>query len=79
MLTGATAGVNSFAGELAGLGGALLALAVVICALIIATKVGGQGIQKDIRQLGITLGVCAFILRGYQALTTGTLALFGGG
>jgi hypothetical protein len=72
----ACSGVATFNTSLAQLGEALLSTAVLIMAVVIATQVGGRGIQQPVRQLALILGVCAFFLKGYLTITTGTLALF---
>lgn len=76
MFTQAVTGINTFNTSFAQLGEALLSTAVLIGAIIIATQAGGMGIQKPVRQLALILGVCAFFLKGYLTITTGTLALF---
>lgn len=72
----AVTGIDTFNVSLALLVQALLSTAVLLGALIIATQIGGQGIQKHVRAVAMTLGVCAFFVKGYLTLTTGTMALF---
>jgi len=76
MLSQATAGITTFNISLAQFGEALLSTAVLISALVIATQVGGQGIQRPVRATALTLGITAFFLRGYLTIVTGTLAMF---
>lgn len=72
----AVTGINSFNTSFALLVQALLSTSVLLGALVIVTQVGGQGIQKPVRAVAMTLGVCAFFVKGYLTLTTGTMALF---
>ena len=72
----AATGINLFNASLVSIGTALLSTAVIISAIIIASQVGGQGIQRPVRQVALTLGIVAFFLKGYSTLSTGTMALF---
>lgn len=72
----AVTGIDTFNTSLALLIQALLNTAVLIGAACIATQIGGQGIQKPVRAVAMTLGICAFFIKGYLSLTTGTMALF---
>jgi hypothetical protein len=72
----ATTGINSANTSFALLVTAILQSCVLIGALVTATGVGGQGIQKPVRQTFMTLGVCAMLIKGYITLTTGALGLF---
>jgi hypothetical protein len=76
MFSGAVNGINQFNTSFAQLGEALLSTGVLIAALVIITQVGGTGIQRQVRGLGLMLGIGAFFLRGYLTITTGTLAMF---
>lgn len=76
MFDAAAKGIDTFNVSLVALGTALLETAVIISAIVIASQVGGQGIQKPVRQIALTLGIVALFLKGYSTLTTGTLALF---
>ena len=76
MFTTATTGLATFNLSFEGFLEALLSTTVLIGTCIIMTNVGGQGIQKPVRNIAMTLGVCALFLKGYITLTTGTLALF---
>jgi hypothetical protein len=76
MFTTAVSGINTFNISLASLGEALLSTSVLIGAIVIASQQGGQGVQKPVRAVALTLGICALFLKGYLALTTGTMALF---
>lgn len=76
MFDTATQGITSANTSFALLVTAILQTSVLIGALVVATGMGGQGVQKPVRQVFITLGVCALLIKGYLTLTTGALGLF---
>jgi predicted membrane-bound spermidine synthase len=76
MFDTAAQGVTTANISFATLGTAILQTSVLVGAVITATGVGGQGIQKPVRQTFMTLGVGALFLKGYVVLVTGAMGLF---
>ncbi len=72
----AAAGLHNFAVDLASLGTSLLELAVLVIGILIISSVGGQGVQKPIRQAFFIIGLGALFMKAYSGLATGALGLF---
>lgn len=76
MFDTAANGIDTASTSFALLVTSILRLSVLIAGLIIASNQGGQGIQKPVRQTFLSLGMAAFLIKSYIALTTDALGLF---
>lgn len=70
------AGSNAVAADFAQGAGGILALVTVVAALVIISGIGGQGLQKPVRQYFLAVFIGTLLLKGYATISTGTLSLF---
>jgi hypothetical protein len=72
----ASTGFHQMAVDLAGLGTSALEIVALVIGFLILSSVGGQGIQKPLRQAFMVISLGALFFKSYNGIATGALGLF---
>lgn len=75
-IANAGTGIHNAAVDIASLGTSVMELSVLIIGMMIVSSVGGQGIQKPLRQAFLIVFIGAFFLKSYASVASGAMGLF---